>query len=455
MKKLTRVLCAVFVAAMMVSCLCLPASAVTVDWNSVKLESLIDIMNSYVETSDELLDQGQYCMRGFAVSPDGRFAFGGFLNPNSAAALNIIDLETARPGSSYVHEQTEGGRGYPKGIAVDDRNHVYVGEAYYQNYGSVNYAILTYNEKGELTEEGFYNVVTEGTPGDKNGTKMGVNGVDILKLDGKYYMYLVVNYDMDRLYRFDVTDVKNPTLDTTFGTNGYVDLNAVHNFKEGQYLDVDVDGTIYIGATLNDGESGLYVLSADGKTMLNSAKCTKGYAVAIWEDFVFVSTQSGPTCINVIDKVTMNQVATLACHDGANSYVYITVVNNVLYVADQGSGAADYDSIVVAPLSDAGKKIITDRKAAYAAALETSASETTTPAPTPDNPTTTPTDTTTEKPSETTPTPTKDTSTPAPTQNTTTEKPADPKGGCGSVVALGLMACVIPAAVVVAKKKKD
>ncbi len=104
MKKLTRVLCAVFVAAMMVSCLCLPASALTVDWNNVKLESLVNIMNSYVETSDELLDQGQYCMRGFAVSPDGRFAFGGFLNPNSAAALNIIDLETALPGGSYVHE---------------------------------------------------------------------------------------------------------------------------------------------------------------------------------------------------------------------------------------------------------------------------------------------------------------------------------------------------------------
>lgn len=455
MRKLTRVLCAVFIAALMVSCLCVPASAATVDWNKVKLEALVNIMNSYVETSDELLAEGQYCMRGFAVSPDGRFAFGGFLNPNSAAALNVIDLETALPCGSYVHEQSDGGRGYPKGIAVDDRNHVYVGEAYYQNYGSVDYAILTYNEKGELTEEGFYNVVTEGTPGDKNGTKMGVNGVDVIKLDGKYYMYLVVNYDMDRLYRFDVTDVKKPTLDTTFGTNGYVDLNAVHNFKDGQYLDVDVDGTIFIGATLNDNDSGVYVLSADGKTMLNSAKCAKGYAVALWEDFILVSTQSGPTCINVFDRVTMNQLATIACHDGANSYVYITVVNDIMYVADQTSGTADYDSIVVAPLSDAGSKIISDRKATYAAALEPTTPDTTTAAPTSAETTPTTVDTTTERPEETN-APTVDTTTPAPTQDTTTASTSEnKKGGCGSVVALGLMACVMPVAAVIAKKKKD
>ena len=66
MKKLIRVLCAVFIATVMMSCLYLPASAVSIDWNNVKLESLVDIMNSYVETSDSLLEDGQYCMRGFA-----------------------------------------------------------------------------------------------------------------------------------------------------------------------------------------------------------------------------------------------------------------------------------------------------------------------------------------------------------------------------------------------------
>lgn len=455
MKKFTRVLCAMFIVAMLASLLCLPASAATVDWSNVKLEALVDMFNGYVETSDELLEDGQYCMRGFAVSPDGRFAFCGLLNPNSSAALNVIDLESARPVSCYVHEQNEGGRAYPKGIAVDDRNYVYVGEAYYPNYGAVNYAILSYNDKGELTEEGFYNAITEGTPGDKNGTKLGVNGVDIAKLDGKYYMYMVINYDWSRLYRFDVTDVKAPKLDTSFGNNGFVDLKSAFNFKDAQYLDVDTDGTIYLGGTTQT-DSGLYVLSADGKSLLNTAACTKGYAVALWEDFVLVSTQSGPTCINVFDKVTMNKLATIACHDGANSYVYITVINDVMYVGDQSSGSGDYDSVVVAPLSDAAKKIISDRKAAYAAALETTTPAETTPAPvettTPkaDDTTTPKADDTTPKADETTPA-AKDTTTPKADDTTAGKK----EGGCGSSVAAGLLLCVIPAAVVVAKKKKD
>lgn len=450
MKNLIRVLCAVFIATVMMSCLYLPASAVSIDWNNVKLESLVDIMNSYVETSDSLLEDGQYCMRGFAVSPDGRFAFGGFLNPNSTAAMNVIDLETALPVACYVHEQTEGGRGYPKGIAVDDRGYVYVGEAYYPNYGSVDYAILSYSDKGELTEMGFYNAITDGTPGDQNGTKLGVNGVDVVKLDGKYYMYMVINYDWSRLYRFDVTDVKAPKLDTSFGTGGFVDLKNVHSMTTAQYLDVDTDGTIYIGATTTS-DSGVYVLSSDGMTLLNSAACKKGYAVALWEDYIFVSTQSGPTCVNVFDKVTLQPVSTIECHDGANSYVYLAVVNDVLYVGDQGNGNADYDSIVVAPLSDAGKKIISDRKAAYAAALETTPADTTTAAPK-DTTTPAPKETTTPAPDDSTTAP-KDTTTAAPKDTTTAGK--SEKSGCGSAVALGLVACIIPAAAIIVKKKKD
>lgn len=64
-----------------------------------------------------------------------------------------------------------------------------------------------------------------------------------------------------------------------------------------------------------------------------------------------------------------------------------------------------------------------------------------------DDTTTTPKDTTTPAP--------KDTTTAAPTVDTTTAAPATEKSGCGSVVALSLMALVIPAAVVVAKKKEN
>lgn len=70
-----------------------------------------------------------------------------------------------------------------------------------------------------------------------------------------------------------------------------------------------------------------------------------------------------------------------------------------------------------------------------------------------------PVTTTTPKEADTTTAPKVDaeTSTVAPTPGTTTAKPADTtpakSGGCGSVVALGLIACILPAAVVVCRKK--
>ena len=89
---------------------------------------------------------------------------------------------------------------------------------------------------------------------------------------------------------------------------------------------------------------------------------------------------------------------------------------------------------------------------------ETSAVETTTAAPetttaAPETTTAAP-ETTTAAPETTTAAPTVETTTAAPTTNapTTTEAPKS-EGGCGGFVALGIIACVIPAAVVILKKK--
>ncbi len=79
---------------------------------------------------------------------------------------------------------------------------------------------------------------------------------------------------------------------------------------------------------------------------------------------------------------------------------------------------------------------------------ETTPAETTPAETTPAE--TTPAETT---PVETTPAPAPVETTPAPAPVETTPAPAE-KGGCGSVVALGILACLIPAAVVVCKKRK-
>ncbi len=123
------------------------------------------------------------------------------------------------------------------------------------------------------------------------------------EIAGKYYLYVIVNYDVDFLYRFDVTDPTAPVIDTTFADNGRIDLQkAPFNLKEGNYLDVDEDGTIYMGYTGSD--AGFMVISEDGKRVINTVKQNKGYAVRLWDNYIIVSSQSGPTCLCIYDKAT-------------------------------------------------------------------------------------------------------------------------------------------------------
>ena len=458
MKSAIKLTVTLILTLLLVSSLCLPGSAVTVtDWSQVKLEEFIKIINGYVETSDTLLIEGSTTMRGFTVSPDGKYAFGGFLN-GSTQAVNMFDLETAVPIGVYTHDQPNGKRSYPKGLAVDDRGYLYVGLAYNTNYGSADFAVVKYDDKGEMTEVSYTNLITDGTPGDSKSPKMGVNGAAVKKIGNNYYAYFVVNYDIDHLYRFDVTDPAKPVLDTSFGTGGHVDLAAkfsIPNGKDASYLDIADDGTIYLcAATSSDC---MLVISADGNTLLDSVNIPKAYSVCLTDDYIYVTSSSGPSAVNVLDRFTLKQIATIKAHEGANNYVYVTEVNGVLYVADQSASSAGYDNILVAPLDNAASDLIAARRASIAAALDAANTTTTkevvtTTPPATDKPTTEPSGQVTTAPSgdETTTAPT--------TPNVTTKAPeTEPakKDGCGSSVAAGLLfpAILIPAIII--KKKKD
>jgi hypothetical protein len=80
---------------------------------------------------------------------------------------------------TYTPRPTESG--HPKGLAVDDRGYLYVGLAYYPNNGSVDFAVVSYNDKGEMTEISYTNLMTSGTPGASSSPKMGVNGVAVCR----------------------------------------------------------------------------------------------------------------------------------------------------------------------------------------------------------------------------------------------------------------------------------
>lgn len=97
------------------------------------------------------------------------------------------------------------------------------------------------------------------------------------------------------------------------------------------------------------------------------------------------------------------------------------------------------------------EKYLTDAELAdYKYAEITTPAETTTEKPV-ETTTPAPAETTTEAAKDTTPA-AQDTTTAAPAKDTTTAAPAEKKG-CGSLVALGLIACIMPAAVIVCRKK--
>lgn len=275
-------------------------------------------------------------------------------------------------------------------------------------------------------------------------------------------MYIIVNYDVDYLYRFDVTDPAAPVLDTTFGDGGRVNLqSSPYKLKEGNYLDVDVDGTIYMGF-VSDSDSGLMVLSEDGKKVLNTVSQNKGYAVTVWENYVIVTSQSSPTCICVYDKASLTLIETIkltadnvnvSCDsfffDGVNSLVGVRVVNDVLYVGDQGSGNTGVDQIFMAPLTVVGQPIVDAFVAGISERLkkvETTAPETT-KAPVTTAPVTE------AKPQQTEPATNAPEVTDAPATSAEATEPAG-KSGCGSSAAIGAVALValLGSAIVIKRK---
>ena len=470
-----KIITLVIVLAMLTSLFVLPSAALTeADVASLKYTMLQQTSNGYSYTADDVLFAGKYCMRGMAISKDGKYMFGGFLNPNGSASIEMWETATGNLVSGLQYIQPENDKSsYPKGLATDDRGYLYAALAYNPNNTRADLATYTY-DGGELNQIGYANIVMT-----NESTKTGVNGITVEKVNGIYYAYVIVNYDVDYLVRLNVNDPKNPVVDTSFGKNGMIDLQKdPYNVKDANYIDVDTDGTIYFAAS-TDSDSMLYILSPDGATVINQASQTKAYGVALWEDYVFVTSQnSGKVCI--YDKVTNALVANISVtadniklpierddilfNNGISSFCNVTIVNDILFLGDQGDGAAGLDQIVAAGLTEDAAKTVAGWSDAISARLaaaypDKNATPDTTEAPKEtEAPATEPVTEAPETEAPATDAPATDapadTTTAAPTTDApATEAPKADEGGCGGFVALGIMACIIPAAVVVCKKK--
>ena len=466
MKKIVTL---VIAFAMLASLFVLPSAALTeADVASLKYTMLQQTSNGYSYTADDVLVAGKYCMRGMAISKDGKYMFGGFLNPNGSASIEMWETSTGKLVSGLQYIQPENSKSsYPKGLATDDRGYLYAALAYNPNDTRADLAVYTY-DGGELAQISYSNIIMTSA-----STKTGVNGITVEKVNGVYYAYVIVNYDVDYLVRINVNDPKNPTIDTTFGTNGMIDLQKEpYSVKDANYLDVDTDGTIYL-AVSTASDSQLYVISADGSTVTDQVVQTKAYGVALWDDYVFVTSQnSGKVCI--YNKFTLSPVANIEVttdniklpierddillNTGISSLCNVTVVNDILFLGDQGDGSAGLDQIVAAGLTEDAAKTVAGWSDAIAARLAAAYPDknATTEAPVTEAPVTEVPATeapATEAPATEAPV-TEAPATEAPvTEAPATEAPKSDEGGCGGFVALGIMACIIPAAVVVCKKK--
>lgn len=466
MKKLITLLLTLTILA---SVFVLPSAALTdTEAAAFKYTLIMQSSNGLSYTGDDSLFYGKYQMRGMAISQDGKYAFGGYLNPKGSSAIEMSEIATGKVVAGFQFVQPDGSVSYPKGLATDDRGYLYAALAWYPNYGRADIAAFTF-DNNTIKQIGYANIVTT-----SDSVKTGVNGITVEKLNGNYYAYVVVNYDVDYLARFNVTDPANPVLDTAFGEGGLIDLQKEpYSLKEGNYLDVDTDGTIYLAGN-NSAGAKVLVLSSDGSLILNEFAHDTAYGVAIWNNYLFVTTQKTGK-VGIYDKTLLTPVANIeVTADNTNlpisrddiliavgvySLCNAAVVNDILFLGDQGSGQAGLDQIFAVGLTadaaavvDACAKGIHDRLAA-AYPEKTEAPDTTEAPATTDEATKAP-EATTDAPEATDSPEATDAPTAAPEQTPApgTEAPAEEKG-CGGFVAGAAMIVAILGTAIVFKKR--
>ncbi len=306
-------------------------------------------------------------MRGFAMSPDGRYMYMGIQHGGGDFVRGMYVMETATGKitdfvSRYDGNDCDGTRphfSYPKGIAADERGYVYVGYTLSTSYNAAYLAVYRQERDGTLTLVSELPVCSLGTPGDSFGTKVGINGVAVRELDGKTYAYVVTNYDHDALYRFDVTDPNNPVLQKDFDSTGWSDMQALggSQLDEAYYADVAEDGTVYLAISKTDGD-GVAVITPDGKRCRQFIPQNGVYSVLIYGDYLLCGARTGGQ-VTVIDRETGKTVGALSVLDGYGERITrLQIAEDVLFICDAGSVAGVANAIYAAPLDESGQAFL-------------------------------------------------------------------------------------------------
>ncbi len=341
-----------------------------------------DLAEDYLEwwwEEEEFIDDTYYSpatinMRGFAMSPTGDYAYMGTLNGGDGLrGVVVLNTVTGVCTDLYYHyDQYPEGAGVPaqgpfsyaKGIDADDRGYVYVGFAFSSNYNVVNLGIAKQESDGTLTEVSFTPVWENGTHGDTAGTHVGVNGVDVVTIGEKTYCYVVVNYDYDAIYCFDVTDPTKPVLNTEFGTDGFINFSspdcpiAIEGkpLNELQYLDVEEDGTIWVVMYPNGATNGVLCISPDGTECISFFEVADGdiYSITSVGEFLLCGSKS-TSYVYIVSKDSGELIDTITPTSMyGNRITRMVIRNDILYVCDAGSDDSSFNAIYAGALSESG-----------------------------------------------------------------------------------------------------
>ena len=332
---------AVAICALMMLTAAVPVFAGQNDdvFNGAALDILVDL--------DSFDEQNGFQMRGFAVSPDGKYVYGGFLQ--NYRHVSKIDTATGEHVGEYAPEieidEYDGvvaNNNYPKGLAVDCRGYLFVGITHdvpNTSYISIACVDPTVDEDGYMKELA---TITE----DMDTTRVGINGIASQKIGDKILLYVVTCYNKDTIRCYDVTDVTDIKLYNGFGNGGVVDYNELTGSQSDPgYIAVDVDGYIYMcykqDNSAHSKGSHVMKIDKDGKSMIDQVEVREAYGICTAGDYLFVSTYDGPKSkIVVLNKADLSSVAEMAYADQFSDLSGCGYGGDCLYVGDHGDGTA-------------------------------------------------------------------------------------------------------------------
>jgi streptogramin lyase len=219
-------------------------------------------------------------LRSVAAS-DGS-VYMGFIQHHTPGSRDVYRLDMNNPPT--ILDTRGQSVAQPKGVAVDDRGYVYVGN----REGSGSFAAIIQVHPADL-----------GTPvATLNASTSEFGGVAIHKSGGSYHLY-IAREASGHINRYDVTDLNNITLDTSFGTGGTF---AVPGGNKLRGLTVADDGTIFVADRDNNA---VFRISPDLSTT-TSATVTRAMDVALFGGNVYATSYNGvSSLVRVLDMNTM------------------------------------------------------------------------------------------------------------------------------------------------------